>query len=61
MLIAVIRLPRSETNFADCEHQPPLVSMVTGTKECVAARATYFVVLLTVAFSTAVQPVVEVS
>ena len=48
-------------NSADCGHQAPLVTMATGTKECVAARATYFVVLLTAAFSVAAQTVVEVS
>ena len=57
----VIRLPRSSMNSADCGHQAPLVSIATGTKECVAARATYFVVLLTAAFSAAAQVVVEVS
>ena len=48
-------------NSADCGHQAPLVSMATGTKECVAARVTYFVVLLKAAFSAAAQAVVEVS
>ena len=60
-IVVVIRLPRSSMNSADCGHQAPLVSMAIGTKECVAARATYFVVLLTAAFSAAVQAVVEVS
>ena len=36
---------RSSMNSANCGHHAPLVSMATGTKECVAARATYFVVL----------------
>ena len=48
-------------NSADCGHQAPLVLMATGAKECVAARAAYFVVLLTAAFSAAAQAVVEVS
>ena len=48
-------------NSADSQHQVPLVSMATGTKECVAARATYFVALLTAALSSAAQAVVEVS
>ena len=61
LVIVVIRLPRSSMNSADCGHQAPLVSMATGMKECVAARATYFVVLLTAAFSAAAQTVVEVS
>ena len=61
LVIVVIRLPRSSMNSADCGHQAPLVSLATGTKECVAARATYFVVLLTAAFSAAAQTVVEVS
>ena len=58
LVIVVIHLPRSSMNSADCGHQAPLVLMVTGTKECMAARATYFVVLLTAAFSAAV---VEIS
>ena len=37
-------------NSADCGHQALLVSMATETKESVAARATYFVVLLTAVF-----------
>ena len=61
LVIVVIRLQRSSMNFADCGHQAPLVSMATGTKEYVAARAAYFVVLLTAAFSAAAQAVVEVS
>ena len=61
LVIVVIRLPRSSMNSADCGHQAPLVSMATGTKECVAVRATYFFVLLTAAFSAAAQAVVEVS
>ena len=60
LVIVVIRLPGSSMNSADCGHQTPLVSMATGTKECVAARATYYVVLLTAAFSAAAQAVVEV-
>ena len=50
-------------NSTDCGHQAPLVSMAFGTKECMAARATYFVVLLTAAFSAclAFSAVVEVS
>ena len=40
MVIVVIRLSISSMNSADCGHQAPLVSMATGTKECVAARAT---------------------
>ena len=47
--------------FPDCGNQAPLVSMATGTKECVTARAIYFVVLLKAAFSVAAQTVVEVS
>ena len=39
----------------------PLVSMATGTKECLAARATYFVDLLTAAFSATAPAVVDVS
>ena len=46
LVIVVIRLPRSSMNSADYGHQAPLVSMATGTQECVAARATYCVVLL---------------
>ena len=61
LVIIVIRLPGSSMNSTDCEHQALLVSMATGTKECVAASATYFVVLLTAAFSDAAQAVVEVS
>ena len=61
LVIIVIRLPRTSINSADCRHHAPLVSMATETKECVAARATYFVVLLTAAFSAAAQAVVEVS
>ena len=61
LVIVVIRIPRSSITSADCEHQAPLVSMATLTKNCVAARATYFVVLLTAAFSAAAQAVVEVS
>ena len=61
LVIAVIRFPRSSMYSADCGHQAPLVPIATGTKECVAARATYFVVLLTPAFSVAAQTVVEVS
>ena len=47
-------------NSADCGHQALLVSMAISTKECVAARATYFVVLLTAAFLAAAPAVVEV-
>ena len=61
LVIVVIRLPRSSMNSADSGHPISLVSMAIGTKECVAARATYFVVLLTAAFSAAVQAVLEVS
>ena len=61
LVIVVIHLPRSSMNSADCGHEAPLVSMATRTKKCVAARATYFVVLLTAAFSAAAQAVVEVS
>ena len=61
LIIVVICFPRSSMISADCGHQVPLVSMATGTKECVAARATYFVVLLTAAFSAAAQNVVEIS
>ena len=61
LVIVVIRPSRSSMNSADCGQQAPLVSMATETKECVVARATYFVVLLTVAFSAAAQAVVEVS
>ena len=61
LVIVVIRLPRSSMNSADCGHQAPLVSMAIGTKECVSARATYFVVSLTAAFSAAARVVVEVS
>ena len=50
--------PRSSMNFADCGHQSPLGSMTTGTKEGVTDIATYFVVLLTAAFSAAAQAVV---
>ena len=35
--------------------------MATRMKECMVARATYFVVLLTAALSAAVQDVVEIS
>ena len=38
-----------EINNIYCEILAPLVSMATGTKECAAARATYFVDLLTAA------------
>ena len=48
-------------NSADCGHQAPFVSMATDTNECVAARATHFVVLLAAAFSATAQAVVEVS
>ena len=61
LVIVVIRLPRSSINSADCGHQAPLVSMLTGTKECVTARVTYFVDLLTAAFSAEAKAVVEVS
>ena len=61
LVIVVIRLQRSSTNSSACGHQASLVSMATGTKECAAARATYFVDLLAVAFSAAAQVVVEVS
>ena len=61
LVIVVIHLSRSSMNSADCGHQAPLVSMVTGLKECVAAKATYFVALLMAASSAAVQAVVEVS
>ena len=50
LVIVVIRIPRSSMNSADCEHQAPLVSNGDRAKECVAARATYFFVLLTAAF-----------
>ena len=61
LVIVVMHLPRSSMNSADYGHQAPLVSIATGTKECVAARATYFVVLLMAAFSAAAQAVVDVS
>ena len=61
LILVVIRLQRSWINSAECGHKASLVSMATGTKECVPARATYFVVLLTAAFSAAAQIVVEVS
>ena len=61
LVIVVIRLRRSSMNFADYGQQASLVSMATVTKECVAVRATQFVVLLTAAFSAAAQAVVEVS
>ena len=61
LVIVVIRLQRSSMNSADCEHQAPLVSMATRTKDGVAASATHFVVLLTAAFSAASRAVVEVS
>ena len=48
-------------NSADCRHQTPLASMASSTKECVAARATYFIDLLTAAFWAAAQAVVDVS
>ena len=54
LVFVVIRLPRSSMNSADYRHQAPLVSMATGTKECVA-------VLLTATFSAAAQAAVEVS
>ena len=57
LVIVVIRHPRSSMNSADCEHQASLAAMAIGTKQCMAARATYFVVLLT----AAAQAVVEVS
>ena len=48
-------------NFADCGHQAPLVSIATGTKECVAAIAKYFFALLTGALSTAAKADVDVN
>ena len=61
LVIVVICLPRYSMNSAYCEHQAPLVSMASGTNECVAARTIYFFVLLTAAFSAAAQAVVQVS
>ena len=61
LVIAVMLFPRSSMNSADCGHEAPLVSIATGTKECMVARLTYFVDLLMAALSAAAQAVVEVS
>ena len=41
----VIRLLRSSMNFADSEHQAPLVSKAMGTNKWVDVIVEYFVVL----------------
>ena len=61
LVIVVIRLPRSSMNSVDCGHQAPLVSMATGTKECVAARGDILRCFINGCLFGCAQAVVEVS
>ena len=61
LVIMEICLLSSCMNSADCGHQAPLLSTAIGTNRWVAARSSYFAVLLMAALSVAVQAEDEVN